>query len=98
MLCSQIVKIDRNEFIKYYSDAHKKIKCKEDGNIYPNVFVSKNSTYTFEETNIPLNEISSSYIIDASNVIGLSDYILETIDVMDGVSDDNLSIDLGGAN
>ena len=96
-LCKQEVIIDGNRFFKYYSDAHKKIECEDDGNIYPNVFVSINSTYTFKETNIPLNEISASTIVDAANVIGLSDYIVETIDIMDGKSDDNVAIDLGGA-
>jgi hypothetical protein len=96
-LCKQEVQIDGNRLYKYYSDAHKKIQCEDDGNIYPNAFVSINSTYTFKETDIPLNEISASTIVEAADVIGLSDYIVETIDVIDGKSDDSVAIDLGGA-
>ena len=96
-LCKQEVKFNGNRFYKYFSDTYKKIQCEDDGNIYTNAFVSINSTYTFKETDIPLNEIATSTIVEAANVIGLSDYIVETIDVMDGKSDDNVAIDLGGA-
>jgi hypothetical protein len=98
MLCSEIVKINNIDFIKYYSDNYKKIQCVEDGNIYPSAYVAKDSTYSFKETEYSLNEISAFTSIEASNIIGLSDYIIETIDTMDGVSDDNVSIDLGGAS
>jgi hypothetical protein len=97
MVVSSLVKIDGNEYIKWYDNENKKIRCVQDDNIYPSAYTQKGSTYTFVSTNIPLNEISSFSQIEASNVVGLSDYIVETIDNMDGVDDDTVAIDLGGA-
>ena len=97
MIISALVKINNNELIKYYSNSNKKIKCNEDDNIYPSVYVAKDSTYTFSETDIPLNEISASTIINAASVVGLSDYVLNTLDLMDEKDDETIAIDLGGA-
>ena len=51
----------------------------------------ENITVTFQ------NGDTSSYQISATNIIGLDKYIIDTIDAMDGVVDDSVTMDMGGA-
>lgn len=99
MVLSSNVIIEGVELIKFYSDNNTKIKCNEDGNIYPVAYTDPKSTISFLSTDIPLNEISAGIItnIDAYDIVGLSDYIINTLDVMDGKDDDRIDVDLGGA-
>ena len=78
MISSAYVTIDGVRLVKYYSTEFKKIKCVEDGNIYPLAHVTEDATVSFEETDIPLNEITAGAIVSADNVLGLGDYIFKT--------------------
>lgn len=91
--------INGNKVKKYYSDNNTKIQCYQDKNIYPVAYVDISSTITFVSTDIPLNEISSGMVIDPTCIAGLSDYIINTMDIAsDGVDDDVIGVDLGGAS
>lgn len=96
MIVSTNVNIDGVELVRWSSDADVKIKCVQDGNVYPVAYVTKNATVSFDETNIPLNEISAGVPIYYSDVIGLSGYIVDTLDVMwDGKINDTININSG---
>lgn len=78
MIASAYVRIDGVRLVRYYSTSFKKIKCVEDGNIYSLAYVTQDATVSFEETDIPLNEITAGAIVSADNVLGLSNYIVKT--------------------
>lgn len=78
MIESEYVIIDGVKLVRYYSTSLKKIKCVEDGNIYPLAYVTQDATVTFDETNIPLNDIIAGAIVSSDNVLGLSNYIVQT--------------------
>ena len=91
------VKIDGIDLVKWSSTGNFKIKS-QDGNIYPLAYVAKNSTVTFTETNIPLNEITAGAIVDCSSVVGLSGYISSVVDLIaDDIPNNGINIDLMGA-
>ena len=92
------VTIDDVNLVRYYSDKNVKIKSNEEGNIYPIAYVVKGSTVKFSETNIPLNEISSSVKVTYQDVMGLSGYVSSIVDYLaDDVYGDGVNVDLGGA-
>lgn len=97
MILSSKVIVDGIELKKFYSDNNTKIKCEQDGNIYSLAYTDLNATVSFLTTDIPLNEISVGVEIRAEDLIGLSDYIINTLDTMDGVDDNRIDVDLGGA-
>jgi len=91
------VTIDGVELRRYRSDQDVKIRCVEDGNMYPLAYLTQDATVTFAETGYPLNDITAGALVSCDNVLGLSDYIIDTIDELDGIKDNHLSVDLGGA-
>jgi hypothetical protein len=61
-------------------------------------YVTRGSTVEFEDTDIPLNEITAGAIVSYEDVLGLSSYISSTVDfIADGVPNDGVNVDLGGA-
>lgn len=96
MIHNENTELDGIQLIRYYSDANKKIRCNEDGNIYPTAYTAPNSTLTFSETDIPLNDVSAGPIIDAKNIKGLDAYISSWVDLQDNVADNQVVVNLGG--
>ena len=79
MIVSKNVELGGIKLKKWYSDNLKKIKCNEDNNIYSAAYTSRDANLSFEETNLPLNEITSGAIISVDDVWGLSDvYVQKT--------------------
>ena len=92
------VTIDGVELRRYRSDQDVKIRCVEDGNMYPLAYLTQDATVTFAETSYPLNDITAGAIVSADNVLGLSGYILDTLDVAsDGKHDDTIYVNGGSA-
>lgn len=73
MIVSKNVELAGIKLKKWYSNNLKKIKCNEDNNIYSAAYTSRDANLSFEETNLPLNEITSGAIISVDDVWGLSD-------------------------
>lgn len=98
MVVSALVDIDGVEFVRWSSDRNMKIKCEQDGNIYPIAYVTKDATVTFVDTDKPLNEISAARIITPQDVQDLSEFIIKTIDeAVDDMEGDGMNIDMKGA-
>ena len=66
------VTIDGVELRRFRSDQDVKIRCVEDGNMYPLAYLTQDATVTFAETSYPLNDITAGAIVSCDNVIGLS--------------------------
>lgn len=96
MISSINVTMDGVELVRYYSTNFKKIKCVEDGNIYPLAYATKDATVKFEETNIDLNEITSGAIVSASDVLGLSNYIAKTTEGQIGAISVDIAKNISG--
>lgn len=97
MISSINVTLDGVQLKKHFSTDYFKILCNEDGNIYPIAYTTKDATVSFSETSFPLNEILPGTEISASQVLGLSDFISVTVDLLDGIKDNKVNFDGGGA-
>lgn len=92
------VTIDGVELRRFRSDQDVKIRCVEDGNMYPLAYLTQDATVTFAETSYPLNDITAGAIVSCDNVIGLSGYIVDTLDIAsDGRLDQTILVDGGSA-
>ena len=96
-LVQENVVIGGVEMKKYYSDEYKKIQCVQDKNIYSVAYTTKNSTATFVETTTPINDITPGNIIKAEDIIDLSSYVENVIDMIDGEDDEMINVDLGSS-
>ena len=97
-IVSKDVTIDGIQLTRYSSDKDVKIKCVQDGIIYPIAYLTRGSSVEFSETNIPLNEISSGAIVSYGDVMGLSGYISSVVDfITDDKPNNGINFDLGGA-
>ena len=98
MIVQEDVTIDGIQLTRYSSDRDVKIRCVQDGTIYPIAYLTRGSTVQFKETNIPLNEISAGAIVSCGDVIGLSGYISSVMDLItDDIQGNGMNFDLGGA-
>lgn len=69
-----LVKIEDKDLYKIWSDNYVKIQCQQDMNIYQVAYITLSSLYTFQETNIPVDQI---FKVQADEVLGLSGYITQ---------------------
>ena len=96
MIVSKNVELAGIKLKKWYSNNLKKIKCNEDNNIYSAAYTSRDANLSFEETNLPLNEITSGAIISVDDVWGLSNKYAqkdELVEVSNDISIMTLSIE-----
>ena len=93
MIVSKNVELGGIKLKKWYSDNLKKIKCNEDNNIYSAAYTSRDANLSFEETNLPLNEIIAGAIISVDDVWGLSDVYVQKTELNDAISSIEDSID-----
>ena len=85
-----LVKIDDKDLYKIWSDNYVKIQCQQDMNIYQVAYLTLSSLYTFQETNIPIEQI---FKVQADEVLGLSGYISQQTEnnIIAGTYDESLS-------
>ena len=85
-----LVKIDNKDLYKIWSDNYVKIQCQQDMNIYQVAYITLSSSYTFQETNIPIDQ---TFKVQANEVLGLSGYISQQTEnnIIAGTYDESLS-------
>lgn len=85
-----LVKIDNKDLYKIWSDNYVKIQCQQDMNIYQVAYITLSSLYTFQETNIPVDQV---FKVQADEVLGLSGYISQQTEsnISAGAYDQSLS-------
>ena len=85
-----LVKIDNKDLYKIWSDNYVKIQCQQDMNIYQVAYITLSSLYTFQETNIPIDQ---TFKVQANEVLGLSGYISQQTEnnIIAGTYDESLS-------
>ena len=85
-----LVKIDNKDLYKIWSDKYVKIQCQQDMNIYQVAYLTLSSSYTFQETNIPIDQ---TFKVQADEVLGLSGYISQQTEnnIIAGTYDESLS-------
>ena len=85
-----LVKIEDKDLYKIWSDNYVKIQCQQDMNIYQVAYITLSSSYTFQETNIPIDQ---TFKVQANEVLGLSGYISQQTEnnIIAGTYDESLS-------